>query len=212
MEWAEYYDKFYDWSTSTQIRKMSDLTSYGPSDEVTEVAQEYMDEAVASRLVRRAVEHGVQFSPQEMLDLSCCCNTEAMNQMLASSKCKFSREELEDLWGAVDDDVLEAVAQKNHITLFDDGEDEAEELDAEELYVEEESERPQPKMGFFTKLAIGIGIAGLFGKKDGGHPGHCTGDCAHCPPHYGYRHGRWYYGHDHVYGCEFGGNRGSGGL
>lgn len=43
------------------------------------------------------------------------------------------------------------------------------------------------------------------------HNGRCDGDCANCPPHYGYRHGRWYYGHDHIEGCEFGGNKGSGG-
>ena len=43
------------------------------------------------------------------------------------------------------------------------------------------------------------------------HSGRCDGDCAHCPPHYGYRHGRWYYGHDHVEGCVFGGNKCSGG-
>lgn len=42
--------------------------------------------------------------------------------------------------------------------------------------------------------------------------GRCSGDCAHCPPHYGYRYGRWYYGHDHTHGCEFGGNRGGGGM
>ena len=42
------------------------------------------------------------------------------------------------------------------------------------------------------------------------HNGHCDGDCANCPPHYGYRYGRWYYGHDHMEGCEFGGNRGGG--
>ena len=42
------------------------------------------------------------------------------------------------------------------------------------------------------------------------HPGRCTGDCAHCPAHYGYRYGRWYYGHHHTHGCEFGGNDGSG--
>ena len=40
----------------------------------------------------------------------------------------------------------------------------------------------------------------------------CNGDCANCPPHYGYRYGRWYYGHDHIEGCEFGGNRGGGGM
>ena len=43
------------------------------------------------------------------------------------------------------------------------------------------------------------------------HNGKCNGDCANCPPHYGYRHGRWYYGHNHIEGCEFGGNKGSGG-
>ena len=43
------------------------------------------------------------------------------------------------------------------------------------------------------------------------HSGKCDGDCANCPPHYGYRYGRWYYGHSHIHGCEFGGNKGDGG-
>ena len=45
-----------------------------------------------------------------------------------------------------------------------------------------------------------------------GHGGKCTGDCKNCPPHYGYRYGRWYYGHCHIYGCEFGGNKGDGSM
>lgn len=40
------------------------------------------------------------------------------------------------------------------------------------------------------------------------HTGRCDGDCDNCPPHYGYRYGRWYYGHDHQHGCERGGNKG----
>ena len=44
------------------------------------------------------------------------------------------------------------------------------------------------------------------------HSGRCEGDCSKCPAHYGYRYGRWYYGHDHSEGCEFGGNRCGGGL
>lgn len=43
------------------------------------------------------------------------------------------------------------------------------------------------------------------------HNGRCDGDCANCPPHYGYRYGRWYYGHSHTEGCEFGGNKNDGG-
>lgn len=43
------------------------------------------------------------------------------------------------------------------------------------------------------------------------HNGKCDGDCANCPPHYGYRYGGWYYGHSHTEGCEFGGNKCDGG-
>lgn len=53
-------------------------------------------------------------------------------------------------------------------------------------------------------------VGSVSGPKKKGHNGRCNGDCANCPPHYGYRYGRWYYGHDHVHGCEFGGNKGSG--
>ena len=102
MDWDTYYEKFYDWSTSTQINRMSSLTSYGASSEITEVAQECMGEKAASRLIKKAVAYGVQFSPEEMYDLSGCCNTEAMNALLDAAKCHFSKVQLEDLWGAVD--------------------------------------------------------------------------------------------------------------
>ena len=71
-------------------------------------------------------------------------------------------------------------------------------------------EEPAPKIGFFTALAIGLGLAGK--NKPHKHNSKCNGDCANCPAHYGYRYGRWYYGHHHTHGCEFGGNNGNGGL
>ena len=42
------------------------------------------------------------------------------------------------------------------------------------------------------------------------HNGRCDGDCANCPPHYGYRYGRYYYGRCHQHSCQFGGNCGGG--
>lgn len=80
MDWNTYYEKFYDWATSSQISRMSSPTSFGTSSEVAEVAQEYMDEKVASRLVKKAVAYGVQFTPEEIYDLSGCCDTSAMNE------------------------------------------------------------------------------------------------------------------------------------
>ena len=100
MDWDSYYEKFYEWATSTQIKKMSSLTSFGASAEVAEVAQEYMDEKAASRLIKKAVANGVQFTPDEIYDLSGCCDTSAMNELLKSAKCAFTQEQLEDLWGS----------------------------------------------------------------------------------------------------------------
>lgn len=210
MEWSEYYEKFDEWATSTQISRLSALRSYGPSNEVAEVAQGLMDETAASRLIRRALAAGVQFTAEEICELVDCCNAAVLNALLENSTCAFTREQLEDLWGAVDDAVLEQTARRCRVKLFDD--DEEEEEEQEEDGEPEEAEFPppmrrrEPKLGFWTLL----GAALLGAPGDDGHGGRCTGDCAHCPPHFGYRYGRWYYGHGHVYGCEFGGNRGDG--
>ena len=84
--------------------------------------------------------------------------------------------------------------------------EEEEEDEPEQAEFPPPKRRREPKLGFWTLL----GAALLGAPGDDGHGGRCTGDCAHCPPHFGYRYGRWYYGHGHVYGCEFGGNRGDG--
>ena len=197
MTWESYYDKFYDWSTSTQISRMSSLTSFGASSEVAEVAQEFMDEKVASHFIRKAIAASVQFTPEEIYDLSGCCDTATMNLLLESAQCRFTQEQLEDLDGVVDEEVLNKVAKRNRVTLYD--------YEEEDDFVVAE-EQP-PKVGFFTALALGLGIANHMDKKKSHkNNGKCNGDCANCPAHYGYRYGRWYYGHHHTHGCEFGGN------
>ena len=68
-----------------------------------------------------------------------------------------------------------------------------------------------------TRLLSSAAIAALFvtGAVIGGissnhdHSCYCNGDCDNCPPHHGYRYGRWYYGHGHQSGCERGGNGGA---
>ena len=72
---------------------------------------------------------------------------------------------------------------------------------------------PPPKRkspGFFTLLLGFLAAFSSLSKPKKKHSGRCDGDCANGPPHYGYRYGRWYYGHDHAHGCEFGGNKCSG--
>ena len=92
-----------------------------------------------------------------------------------------------------------------------DGEESDEWQDEELAAQSRNSKRYNASVG----TAIGLGaLIGLFKGGVGGkkrHNGRCNGDCANCPPHYGYRYGRWYYGHGHNYGCVFGGNKGGGG-
>ena len=94
-------------------------------------------------------------------------------------------------------------------------------LENEIVYLDEETEQmdaernpTKPKRGSGTGLLAVL--ASLFsgsGNKTSGHRHSrgCTGNCASCPPHYGYRYGRWYYGHGHQRGCELGGNGGASG-
>lgn len=66
---------------------------------------------------------------------------------------------------------------------------------------------------FLICMADNAGGSGVSAaKQKQGWGGRCNGDCENCPPHYGYRYGRYYYGHDHHHGCEFGGNRGGGSM
>lgn len=216
LDWAEYYGKFDEWATATQISRLSALTSYGPSDEVAEVAQGLMDETAASRLIRRALAAGVQFTAEEICELADCCNAAVMNALLENASCTFTREQLEDLYGCVDDAVLERAARRCRVKLFEEEDEEEEDEEEENEENDEDGDfeaelpppvrRREPKPGFCALL----GAALLGTLSDDRHGGRCTGDCAHCPPHFGYRYGRWYYGHGHVYGCEFGGNRGDG--
>ena len=69
MKWDQYYERFYDWSESTQINRISSLTDFGASEEVAEVIQSFMDGKAASRLIKKALEYGVKFSAQEVMDM-----------------------------------------------------------------------------------------------------------------------------------------------
>lgn len=201
MTWDEYYDKFYEWADSTQISRLSSLTSFNPdcSAEVLEVAQCFVDDKIAMRLINKALAGGVQFSVDEIMELTSMVEKPMLTRLVDTATQPFSKEQLEELYMLIDDDVFERVSKRNKVDIFD------EETSNDDTLIEE---TPAPKLGFFTKLGLALGVASTLDKGHEKHNGRCNGDCAHCPPHYGYRYGRWYYGHHHQHGCEFGGNKG----
>ena len=216
LTWEEYYDKFCEWANSTQISRISKLESFGSADEVCEIANGLCDEAAATRLIKKAVAAGVAFSAEQAVELVGVINEAGLDLIINSVDGPCSREQLDDIYGIVSDEVFEAAVRRSG---FDDSDDFWENSDEDGFSDEPE---PKHKPGLFGQILLGITaghlVSKLIDKRNGRsgqifgqrnrHSGRCDGDCANCPPHYGYRHGRWYYGHHHQHGCEFGGNKG----
>ena len=169
------------------------------------------------------------FKVDDLIEFLNICDEALATEAVRISVDRLSESDMEELYGFTSEDLIKEVCELRHFRLpedmreedFDDEEidedeqDEPEEDVAEEDNVNEEYDIPQPKRhgGFFATLIAGFaGATAGFNDAQDRHNGRCNGDCAHCPPHYGYRYGRWYYGHDHTHGCEFGGNKGGGGL
>ena len=202
MTWDEYYERFYDWAESTQISRISSLTDFGSPAEITEIAQQFCDEKIASRLIKKAIAAQVSFSPDEVEELLDYIDGDTLESLLKTCSGKFTEKQIETLSDyCIDDELIETVADRSGVRI--NSEDDVS-LDD----ISDEAPLPPKKHGLLGILfALG---ASSGSRTKSAHSGRCNGDCAHCPPHYGYRYGRWYYGHDHVYGCEFGGNKGSG--
>lgn len=212
MSWDEYYASFYDWSLSTQKSYSYRLSDFGDSEEVYEVVVElaFYDQKFATRFVEKALAAGVKFTPDHVLEMTLLIEKPVLSKMDEQTSVAFTKKQLEDIYMLIEDASFERISKKQNIDILADD-------DPEEVY-EPENENEligsQPKRpGFFATL-FGV-IAGVNMASDSNqyrHNGRCNGDCTHCHPHYGYRYGRWYYGHDHVHVCEFGGNKGSGSM
>ena len=216
MTWQEYYDKFYDWADSTQIRKLSSITDFSGADpeEVMDAALAFADEVPATRLLRKALDGGVRFSADQVLELIYDVREDFQAYFAEHAGAVYTEEHLDELSDLLPEDTVRALAQCSGVDYGadDDGdcdmdydEDELE----EDLFWDEEEPPAVPRrksgLGFFGTLFAILGASGGSGDAHQ-HSGKCCGDCSKCPPHYGYRYGRWYYGRNHVYGCEFGGN------
>ncbi len=146
MHWDDYYNGFYDWAESTQISYISKIESFDNalSSEISEVVQEIFDKKVASRLIRKAVGGGIRFTAEEILDAIELIDSDATSQMLATAKGKFSQDDIDFLYGMIDDDILRKLANKHNIP-FPDEPDETTESDQQEASFD---------LGIFALLAV----------------------------------------------------------
>ena len=116
MKWEDYYARFWEWAESTQISRVSSLTDFTFSAEVAEIANEFFDEKISTRLVKRAMQNGIRFTPAEIIGLGGCLTEEVFKEVIRSRRGQFTAEQYEELEGlCFDEDLLEAVAKADGI-------------------------------------------------------------------------------------------------
>ncbi len=93
MKWEEYYDKFYDWSESTQISKMSGLTDFTSSEEICEILIELQEKAELS-LLKKALSQNVSFTPKQIFDICEYVEEETFAMLIKSCGEPFTLSQL----------------------------------------------------------------------------------------------------------------------
>ena len=205
LDWDTFYNRFYEWSEELQQQRFSQLLDFGDSDEVFEIAQAYDGTPVAEPFVCRALNAGVRFTPQEIIGLVDLISPEHHRQLLLANSEPYEKQDISELFDVVDDRLLAEIAEKYGIHC--------EELEGAMENYEPASPKGKGRRTLWAVLlGLASGLSDSRSRKNRGSHIRCNGDCANCPPHYGYRNGRWYYGHCHQYGCEFGGNKGDGSM
>ena len=199
-QWDEFYCEYLDLPQSMLEKSIQNITDFGDSDEITAVLLDLKDAKLAEILYKRAKEHGVRFSYDELDQLEAFMPFPLYEEKVTIIDCTSGEDIFSDL-GRAAQDAADAI---NGLT------DEIERIPKKK------------KLGFWGALALLFGTSSSSSashKSSSSHSGwsspkkkdtgRCDGDCANCPAHYGYRYGRWYYGHGHQHGCQRQGNGGA---
>ena len=122
ISWSRFYDAFYDWKPEYAKARLQSVTSFGSDDEVLEVVQELFwdDEYEASKLVMRALDAGVRFKDENIVELTSHCNEDTIKQVVFLSRFLLTEESLEGLYGNVSDDIIIEVAKEQNLRLPED--------------------------------------------------------------------------------------------
>lgn len=194
MTWGDYYSRLYDWAESTQISRMSSIEDFTDATgyEVVEVAMSFLDDTASTRLIKKALAGGVHFTAEDVVEVLEYIKEDFIPTLVFSATTRYTEEQVEYISCFLSDTDYKRLCREDSVRYSKPA----------------AKKRKTQNPGCLAALFIALLRAPKNKKGEPHkHSGRCEGDCSKCPPHYGYRYGRWYYGHNHVYGCQFGGNK-----
>lgn len=114
MTWFEFNEKINYWAVSTAVSKISSLEDMGAPDEIVDalIVIGFEDKKGATRLLNRALETGVKFSGENLVEIRDMCDEESFLKALYQSADAFTAGDLEDLYGCIDDKLIVEVVKR----------------------------------------------------------------------------------------------------
>jgi len=166
MTWEEYYENYYDWAESTAIKKLSSVDVLGNADEVTEIICDLFPshKDICNRIARKAICQKLVFTWDNLQDIDGCIDSDLQIQLLTQSYSSFSKEDLEDMEGLYDEEVINKIYQLKGMALPEREPGLAEGITnfvnyVNDLTFEEPEPVPEKKPGgFFSRMAMAFGI------------------------------------------------------
>lgn len=166
MTWEEFYDNYYDWAECTAIKKLSSVDKLGNSDEVAEIISDlfFHHKDICNRIARKAIDQKLVFTWNNLQDTEGCIDDDLQKQLLMQSYSAFSKEDLEDMEGLYDEEVIDNLYRLKGLPSPEREPGLAEGITNFVNYVNdltiEEAETVQEKKpgGFFSAIAMAFGI------------------------------------------------------
>ena len=118
ISWSRFYDAFYDWNSEYAKARLQSVTDFGSDDEVQGLFWD--DEYEASKLVMRALDAGVRFKDESIVEPTAHCNEDTIKQVVFMSKLLLTEALLEELCGNVSDNIIIEVAKERNLRLPED--------------------------------------------------------------------------------------------
>jgi hypothetical protein len=232
MDWYDFYNDYCDMAPAQLKKSIASLEYVGSGDEVVDAVVDIEDKSIKTLLVKKAMELDVIFTESDYYRLEDEISSELHVKIAREGNIEFgSSDDVAQVLASIFDDAANDALYKRAVASgVKFTQEQLDWIRPDSVCRDEEEEEIQttqnPGCGCLVFL-LGLSLlsnatsdksnhhSGGYSSSSSNtrkrHNGHCDGDCANCPPHYGYRYGRWYYGHGHNHGCVFGGNKGGGG-
>lgn len=211
LTWDDFYNYCLDWDEQLTLRRINLLKNIDNATELYEIIACLSTDKCKNELFKKGLNmlNDMSISWQTFYDCYYDLTKTILIITISSLKEMGPIEEIYEVYEDLDNDKVKGVfltRAKQLRVQFNKVENDENQF-CEEKYIQPNNKKAVLFGVLGVLLAtipsiLGTFISALLYPNIHEKSKYCDGDCANCPPHYGYRYGRWYYGHHHQHGCQ----------